>query len=66
MLIAVAVSAIGSVILAAVLGISGLMQVSWWQCVVMFLISIALSVLAGFIPSRIASKKDPTVALRSE
>lgn len=65
-LIAVAVSAIGSVILAAVLGISGLMQVSWWQCVVMFFISIALSVLAGFIPSRIASKKDPTVALRSE
>ena len=65
-LVAVAVSAIGSVILAAVLGISGLMQVSWWQCVVMFFISIALSVLAGFIPSRIASKKDPTVALRSE
>ena len=65
-IVAVAVSFAGSALLAAVLGISGLMQVSWWQCVAMFLISILLSVLAGFIPSRIASKKDPTVALRSE
>ncbi len=65
-IVAVAISFAGSAILAAVLGITGLMQVSWWQCIVMFLISIALSVLAGFIPSRVASKKDPTVALRSE
>ena len=65
-IVAVAVSFAGSAILAAVLGISGLMQVSWWQCIAMFFISILLSVLAGFIPSRIASKKDPTVALRSE
>lgn len=65
-IVAVAVSFAGSALLAAVLGISGLMQVSWWQCVAMFCVSILLSVLAGFIPSRIASKKDPTVALRSE
>ena len=65
-LVAVAFSFAGSAILAAVLGISGLMAVSWWQCLVMFGISIVLSVLAGFIPSRVASKKDPTVALRSE
>lgn len=65
-LVAAAVSVAGSAILSAVLGISGLMSVSWWQCIVMFGISILLSVLAGFIPSRIAAKKDPTVALRSE
>ena len=65
-IVAVAISFAGSAILAAVLGISGLMQASWWQCIAMFFISILLSVLAGFIPSRIASKKDPTVALRSE
>lgn len=65
-IVAVAVSFAGSALLAAVLGITGLMQVSWWQCVAMFCVSILLSVLAGFIPSRIASKKDPTVALRSE
>ena len=64
--VAVAFSFAGSAILAAVLGISGLMSVSWWQCLVMFAVSVALSILAGFIPSRIASKKDPTVALRSE
>ena len=64
--LAVVISFAGSAILAAVLGIAGLMQLSWWQCIAMFLISILLSVLAGFIPSRIASKKDPTVALRSE
>lgn len=59
-------AAIGNVILAAVLQIKGLMTVSWWHCVVMFFVSIALSIFAGFIPSRIAAKKDPTVALRSE
>ncbi len=64
--LAVVISFAGSAILAAVLGIAGLMQLSWWQCVAMFCVSILLSVLAGFIPSRIASKKDPTVALRSE
>lgn len=65
-LVAAAVSVAGSAILSAVLGISGLMSVSWWQCLVMFGISISLSVIAGFIPSRIAAKKDPTTALRSE
>lgn len=65
-LVAAAVSVAGSAILSAVLGISGLMSVSWWQCLVMFGISILLSVIAGFIPSRIAAKKDPTIALRSE
>ena len=65
-LVAAAVSVAGSAILSAVLGISGLMSVSWWQCLVMFGISILLSVIAGFIPSRIAAKKDPTTALRSE
>ncbi len=64
--LAVVISFAGSAILAAVLGIAGLMQLSWWQCIAMFCVSILLSVLAGFIPSRIASKKDPTVALRSE
>ena len=65
-LVAAAVSVAGSAILAAVMGISGLMSVSWWQCIAMFCVSILLSVLAGFIPSRIAAKKDPTAALRSE
>ncbi|MBD5092479.1 MAG: ABC transporter ATP-binding protein/permease [Clostridiales bacterium] len=60
------ISAIGSVILKAVFGISGLMTVTWWHCLMMVLISILLSMLAGFIPSRIAARKDPAIALRSE
>ncbi len=65
-IISVALSFAGSAILKAVFKISGLMQVVWWQCLLMFAISILLSMLAGFIPSRIAAKKDPAIALRSE
>mgnify|MGYP002520571999 CR=1 FL=1 len=65
-IISVALSFAGSAILKAVFKISGLMQVVWWQCLLMFAISILLSMFAGFIPSRIAAKKDPAIALRSE
>ncbi len=56
----------GSAILTLVFGISGLMTVTWWHCVLMIGISVLLSMLAGFIPSRIAANKDPAIALRSE
>lgn len=65
-IISVAFSFIGSAILKAVFKISGLMSIVWWHCLVMFAISILLSMLAGFIPSRIAANKDPAIALRSE
>lgn len=65
-ILSVAFSYIGSAILKAVFKITGLMAVEWWQCLVMFIVSVLLSMLAGFIPSRIASKKDPAIALRSE
>lgn len=55
-----------SAILKTIFKISGLMHISWWQCLLMFAISVLLSMLAGFIPSRIAAKKDPAIALRSE
>ena len=34
--------------------------------IVLVLISLVLTIIAGLIPSRIASKKDPVEALRSE
>ena len=34
--------------------------------IILVLISIGLSLIAGFIPSRSAAKKDPVVALRTE
>lgn len=60
------IAVIGSKILQIVFEIEGLMTLSWWQCLVMFVISVLLSMFAGFIPSRIASNKDPAIALRSE
>ncbi|MGN0744461.1 MAG: ATP-binding cassette domain-containing protein [Christensenellales bacterium] len=65
-IISVMFSFAGSAILKAVFKISGLMSISWWQCLIMFAISILLSMFAGFIPSRIAANKDPAIALRSE
>ena len=47
-------------------GILGLIAIEWWHVVMMILISTALSVIAGFIPSRIASRKDPVTCLRTE
>ena len=40
-------------------------QIAWWHAFVLIALAIVLNVLAGFIPSIIASKKDPVVALRS-
>ena len=38
----------------------------WQAALVLVVISVALTLIAGIIPSRSAAKKDPVVALRSE
>ncbi len=48
------------------LHVGGLLKIEWWHVVMMICISVILAVLAGFIPSRIASKKDPVTCLREE
>ncbi len=64
------ISAIFSAIIAFVLfkvfQIPNLLMVTWWHCFLMIGISVLLSILAGYIPSRIAANKDPAIALRSE
>ena len=60
------ISLAGSAILKSVFGIANIMQVEWWHAVMMLGISVLLSMLAGFVPSRVAAKKDPAIALRSE
>ena len=60
------ISLAGSAILKSVFGIANIMQVEWWHAVMMLGISVVLSMLAGFVPSRVAAKKDPAIALRSE
>ncbi len=53
-------------ILFALTEIAGLAQLEFWHALSLVAISCLLTVVAGLIPSRIAAKKDPVVALRSE
>ncbi len=55
-----------SLILKGFTGISGLAVLQPLPCLILVLISVVLTFLAGLIPARIASKKDPVLALRSE
>ena len=47
-------------------GIGGVAVLPWVSGVILVLISMILTIIAGLIPARIASKKDPVIALRSE
>ena len=46
--------------------ISNLAVVTWWHPILLVGLSVTLTAIAGFIPSRIAAHKDPVLALRSE
>lgn len=53
-------------IVAQTTKVDGVAQLPWDAALILILISIVLTVLAGLIPSRIAAKKDPVESLRSE
>ncbi len=56
-----------NIILQAVTGIPNLKAVLPWQGgAILVAISMALTVIAGLIPSGVAAKKDPVIALRTE
>ena len=55
-----------SSILLKVTGVAIKVKLPAINALILMLISMVLTTIAGFIPSRIASKKDPVVALRSE
>lgn len=46
--------------------VANIAQLSWVNAGVLITISVGLTLLAGFVPSLLAAKKDPVVALRSE
>ncbi len=55
-----------NLILKHLTGIGTIAAMQPLTCVILVLISVVLTILAGLIPARIASKKDPVLALRSE
>ena len=68
--IGVAISGLLSIVLSVVLkaltGVAGLVQMQVLTSLILIAISVLLTFIAGLIPAKIASKKDPVLALRTE
>ena len=50
----------------AIVNISGIASLPLNGAIILIIISVVLTMVAGFIPAKIASRKDPVEALRSE
>ena len=55
-----------NMIIEIITGISGIAALPWLGAIILIAISMVLTLIAGLIPSRVAAKKDPVVALRTE
>ena len=55
-----------SIIIKNLVNISNISKLPAVGAIILIIISVLLTVFAGFIPAKIASKKDPVVALRTE
>ncbi len=55
-----------NIIIKHLTDISGVAKLPFGGAVILIIISMLLTVIAGLIPARIASKKDPVIALRTE
>ena len=55
-----------NIIIKNVVNISNISQLPVIGAIILIIISVLLTVIAGFIPAKIASKKDPVEALRTE
>ncbi len=53
-------------IIEAITDIAGMAVLPWQGAIILVIISMVLTLVAGLFPARIAAKKDPVVALRSE
>ncbi len=65
-LITLLISIPTNILLKNLVGISGLCKLPISGSLILVLISVLLTVIAGLIPAKIASKKDPVIALRTE
>ena len=55
-----------SKVIEGFINVSGVSALPWKGGVALVVISVILTLIGGFIPSRLAAKKDPVIALRSE
>lgn len=55
-----------NIIIENVTDIANVAKLPWVGAVILIIISMCLTMLAGFIPAKMAAKKDPVVALRTE
>ena len=55
-----------NIIVKAIVNISGIASLPLMGAIVLIIISVLLTVIAGFIPAKMASRKDPVEALRNE
>lgn len=55
-----------NMVIKHVVGISGIASLPVGGAIILVIISMILTVIAGLVPSRMASKKDPVEALRTE
>ena len=55
-----------NIIIEAMTDIPNVALLPWKGAVALVIISMLLTVIAGFIPAKMAAKKDPVIALRSE
>ncbi len=53
-------------VIKSITDISGLSKLPWGGAVVLIAISMVLTVIAGLLPAKMAAKKDPVEALRTE
>lgn len=64
--VTVVISFIGNVIVSNALDIQNIFNLPIMDAVILILISVFLTFIAGLVPASIASKKDPVIALREE
>ena len=65
-LVTIIINIPANIIIKELTGISNLSKLPTAGAIILIIISVLLTVIAGFIPAKIASKKDPVEALRTE